>query len=96
MSSLPISSNDKLSRQMALATFPARSLLDIGTLDVRIQERLAKFGSIKEFQIVLWRDTPDATGCNWNARIKRLRDSAPTDLRWWDVIAQMRESFNLA
>jgi hypothetical protein len=96
MSSLPISSNDDFSRIVALATFPGRSLLDIGTLDVRIQERLAQFGSIKEFQVVLWRDTPDATGCNWNARIKRLRGSAPTDLRWRDVVMQMRESFNLA
>jgi hypothetical protein len=97
MSSLPISRNDDVYRRVASAKRPARALLDIGALDVRIQERIAQLGSIKDFQTVLWRDTPDATGCNWDARIRRLPGSAPTDSRWWDlVVAQMRESFNLA
>jgi hypothetical protein len=96
MSSLPMSSKYDSSRKLAFEKFPARSLIDIGGLDVLIQERIAQFGSVKDFHIVLWRDTPDASGCNWDARIKRLRDSAPTDLRWWDVVAQMRACFNLA
>jgi len=75
-----------------------RSLLDISTLDSRVQEEIAKYGTIKEFQVVLWRQEPDTTGCNWNARIeyigrKRAADSG--DLTWWDVVPQMRERFNL-
>jgi hypothetical protein len=75
-----------------------RSLLDISTLDSRVQEEIAKYGTIKEFQVVLWRQEPDTTGCNWNARIEyigRKRAADARDLTWWDVVPQMRERFNL-
>ena len=52
----------------------------------------------KEFQVVLWRQEPDTTGCNWNARIEyigRKRTADSRDLTWWDVVPQMRERFNL-
>jgi hypothetical protein len=55
-------------------------------------------GTIKEFQVVLWRQEPDTTGCNWNARIEyigRKRAADSRDLTWWDVVPQMRERFNL-
>jgi hypothetical protein len=76
-----------------------RSLLDISTLDSRVQEEIAKYGTIKEFQVVLWRQEPDTTGCNWNARIEyigRKRAADSRDLTWWDVVPQMRERFNLS
>ena len=75
-----------------------RSLLDISTLDSRVQAEIAKYGTIKEFQVVLWRQEPDTTGCNWNARIEyigRKRAADARDLTWWDVVPQMRERFNL-
>ena len=75
-----------------------RSLLDISTLDSRVQEEIAKYGTIKEFQVVLWRQEPDTTGCNWNARIEyigRKRAADSRDMTWWDVVPQMRERFNL-
>ena len=75
-----------------------RSLFDISTLDSRVQEEIAKYGTIKEFQVVLWRQEPDATGCNWNARIEyigRKRAADSRDLTWWAVVPQMRERFNL-
>jgi hypothetical protein len=78
--------------------FVKRSLLDISTLDSRVQEEIAKYGTIKEFQVVLWRQEPDTTGCNWNARIEyigRKRAADSRDLAWWDVVPQMRERFNL-
>jgi hypothetical protein len=75
-----------------------RSLIDITALDLRIQEQVAKYGSLKDFKIVLWRQESDATGSNWNARIERvghMRRSSSSDLTWWDVVPQMRERFNL-
>lgn len=72
-----------------------RSLIDIGALDVRVQEQVAKYGSVKDFHVVLWREDPDATGCNWNARIERIRGGSLIDSSWWDVVPQMRERFNL-
>ena len=47
---------------------------------------------------MLWRQEPDTTGCNWNARIEyigRKRAADSRDLTWWDVVPQMRERFNL-
>jgi hypothetical protein len=75
-------------------TFVARSLIDIVTLDLRIEEEISKYGTLKDFHIVLWRQDPDTTGCNWNAHIKRVRGSL-TDSSWWEVVPQMRERFNL-
>ena len=76
----------------------ARSLIDIVTLDLRIEEEISKYGTLKEFHVVLWRQEPDATGCNWNARIEhmgRTRAADSRNLAWWDVVPQMRERFNL-
>jgi hypothetical protein len=73
----------------------ARSLIDITALDSRIQEQIAQYGSIKDFHVVLWRQEPDATGCNWNAHIERVRGRGSSDLTWWDVVPQMRERYSL-
>jgi hypothetical protein len=72
----------------------ARSLIDIVTLDLRIEEEISKYGTLTDFHVVLWRQDPDTTGCNWNAHIERIRGSL-TDSSWWDVVPQMREHFNL-
>jgi hypothetical protein len=72
-----------------------RSLIDISSLDMRVQEQVAKHGSVKDFLVALWRQDPDETGCNWNARIERIRGGSPGDLLWWGVIPAMRERFNL-
>jgi hypothetical protein len=73
-----------------------RSLIDIVALDLLLEEQLAKHGSLKDFKLVVWRQEPDATGCNWNARIDPLRGNSSSDTSWWDVVPQMRERFNLA
>jgi hypothetical protein len=76
----------------------ARSLIDMTALDSRIQEQVAKYGSTRDFHMVLWRQDPDGAGCNWNARIERTlgtRGGGSSDVTWWDVIPQMRERFNL-
>jgi hypothetical protein len=78
-----------------IGTFVARSLIDIVTLDLRIEEEISKYGVLTDFHIVLWRQDPDTTGCNWNAHIKRIHGSL-TDSNWWDVVPQMRERFNLS
>jgi hypothetical protein len=77
-----------------------RALIDISSLDVRVQEQVAKHGDLKDFHVALWRQDPDASGCNWNARIERVSGSAnhpdsANDSSWWDVVPQMRERFNL-
>ena len=72
-----------------------RSLIDIGALDVRVQQQVAEHGSVKDFQVALWRQEPDASGCNWNAHIER-RGGEATDPSWWEVIPQLRERFNLS
>jgi hypothetical protein len=76
-------------------TFMVRTLLDISALDTRVQEEICKYGILKNFRIVLWRQEPDETGSNWNARIQRI-DGSPNNFGWWDVVPQMRERFNLA
>ena len=86
---------DYLPRQQSSGTFVARSLIDIDALDSRVQEQVAKYGSIKDFHVALWRQQPDATGCNWNARIGHFRGSGLNDSSWWDVVPRMRERFNL-
>lgn len=72
----------------------ARSMIDVVALDAQLEEQLAKNSSLKDFKVVLWRQEPDQTGCNWNARIERIQGNA-SDCRWWDVVPQMRERFNL-
>jgi hypothetical protein len=73
----------------------ARVAIDMVTLDRRLEEELAKHASLKDFKIVLWREDPDATGCNWNARIECVRGRRLSDCSWWDVVPQMRERFKL-
>jgi hypothetical protein len=73
----------------------SRTLLDIGELDSRLQEDVARYGNIKEFHVVLWRQESDADGCNWNARIERLKGTSLKTFSWWDVVPQMRKRFNL-
>ena len=73
----------------------ARAAIDMVTLDRRLEEELAKHASLKDFKVVLWRQESDADGCNWNARIDRLRGDGSSDSSWWDVVPQMRERFNL-
>ena len=73
----------------------ARSRIDIVMLDLRLEEELAKYADIKELKVVLWRHAPDATGCNWNARIDRVRGNSSNDSSWWEVVPQMRKQFNL-
>lgn len=72
-----------------------RSLIDIAALDIRVQEEVAKYGMLKEFRIVLWRQDPDTAGSNWNARIDRISGGALDTFSWWDVIPKIRERFNL-
>jgi hypothetical protein len=77
-------------------TFMARTPIDIVALDSRLEEELAKYGSAKDFHVVLRQGNPDAPGCNWNARIERVRSRNSSDsTSWWDVVPQMRERFNL-
>jgi hypothetical protein len=83
------------SRQQPARTFLARSLIDIATLDVRIQEQVAKHGSLKDFAIAVWRQDLDAINCNWNARIERFQGDSSSDSSWWDIVPLMRERFNL-
>ena len=71
-----------------------RSLIDIVALDLRLEEQLAKHASLKDFKLVVWRQEPDTTGCNWNARIERLKGDA-SDCSWWGVVPTMRKRFNL-
>ena len=78
-----------------LETFVARSLIDITALDLQIQEQVGKHGNLKDFKVTIWRQKPDADGCNWNARIDRVRGDGSSDSSWWDVVPQMRERFNL-
>jgi hypothetical protein len=73
----------------------ARFLLDIVALDLRLEEELSKYGNVKDFKVVLWRQEPDSTGCNWSARIDRLQGGVTGDSDWWDVVPQMRQKFNL-
>jgi hypothetical protein len=83
------------SRQQPQRTFLARSLIDIAALDVQIQEQVARYGSLKDFKIVVWRQELDAINCNWNARIERFQGDSSSDSSWWHIVPRMRESFNL-
>ena len=73
-----------------------RSVIDISVLDACMQEQVAQHGSLRDFNVVLWKQDPDATGCNWNAHIERIRGSSANDERWWHVVPGMRERFNLS
>jgi hypothetical protein len=84
------------SRQQPPRTFLARTLIDIAALDVRIQEQVATYGSLKDFKIVVWSQELDAINCNWNARIERFQGDSSNDSSWWHIVPLMRERFNLA
>lgn len=73
----------------------ARFLIDILALDTQLEDQLAKHGSLTDFKLVVWRQEPDTTGCNWNGRIERLRGGSSSDTGWWGVVPQIRERFNL-
>lgn len=73
-----------------------RLLIGISELDSRIQDQIAEYGSIKDFKVKLWRQAPDSTGSNWDARIYRVRGDSATDSRWWVLVPQLRERFNLS
>src|SRR4030081_3155556 len=73
-----------------------RSLIGISELDSRIQDQIADYGSTKDFKVMLWRQPPDGTGSNWDARIYRIRGDSATDSRWWVLVPQLRERFNLS
>ena len=73
----------------------ARAVIDMVTLDLRLEEELAKYANLKDFKVVLYRQDPDETGCNWNARIERVGGLRSNDCSWWDVVPQTRERFNL-
>jgi hypothetical protein len=83
------------SRQQPPRTFLARSLIDIAVLDVRIQEQVARYGSLKDFGIAVWCQELDAMNCNWNARIERFQGDSSSDSSWWHIVPLMRERFNL-
>jgi hypothetical protein len=75
--------------------FMARAVIDMVTLDLRLEEELTKYANPKDFKVVLYRQDPDETGCNWNARIERVGGRHLNDCSWWDVVPQLRERFNL-
>ncbi len=83
------------SRHQPSRTFLARSLIDIGALDARIQEQIAKYGNLKDFTIAVWRQELDAINWNWNARIERVQGDSSSDSSWWHIVPLMRERFNL-
>ncbi len=72
-----------------------RLLIGISELDSRIQDRITEYGSIKNFKVMLWRQDPDVTGSNWDARIYRISGDGAEDSSWWELVPQMREAFNL-
>jgi hypothetical protein len=84
-----------MERQRSLETPIARTLIDIGSLDLRVQERVARHGNFKDFQLALWRQEPDSTGCNWNAHIDRIRGGSANDSSWREVVPELREHYNL-
>ena len=72
-----------------------RESIDIVQLDEELERELTRYGSLKDFRILLWRQEPDATGSNWNARIERSKIDTEHYPPWWDVVPRMRERFNL-
>ena len=76
--------------------FMARSLIKIDALDALLQEALGKVASTRDFQVSVWRQEPDATGCNWDARFERISRTDSADKRWWQVVPDFRTRFNVA
>lgn len=90
----PFSSVEDLRRRESLQLSVVRTSINISDLDSKIQAAIAEYGSVKHFLVVVWRDEPDATDCNWNARIERIQGNTG-DCAWWDLIPQMRARYNL-
>jgi hypothetical protein len=88
-------SNAPQRSQEPVQTLPPRRLVGISELDSRLQDEITQYGSLKVFRITMWRDEPDETGCNWNARIDRLNGTEEDDSSWWHVVPQLRQRFNL-
>jgi hypothetical protein len=91
-----MSSAPKRTFKESFGTFPVRELIGMSELDSRLQNEIAEYGSTKGFHITMWRAEPDATGCNWNARVDRIKGTELSDLSWWDVVPQLRTRFNLS
>lgn len=70
--------------------------IDIGLLDLRVQELIAKFGSLRDFHVTLWRQEPDATGSNWNGHIGRTAGLAEIPPRISEIVQLLRLEFNLS
>ena len=77
-------------------TAPPRELIGISELDSRLQDEIGQCGNPKLFRITMWREPPDRTGCNWNARVDRIEGGESDDTSWWDAVPRLRERFNLA
>ena len=96
MSSLPYAATKDLGPgYQAREAVVTRSPVDMIELDSRVEEELAKYGSPKAFHVALWKQKPDATGCNWDARIERIGGGLG-DPNWWGVVPQLRARFNLS
>jgi hypothetical protein len=67
----------------------------MATLDGRLQEELAKVARCSDFKLTAWRQDPDGTGSNWNARLERIGGSNKQDITWWDVVPSLRANTNL-
>ncbi len=73
----------------------ARSLIDIGSLDLHSRRSKSPGMQSEGFQSRALKEEPDSTGCNWNAHIERTGDTGTDDLRWHEVVPAMRRCFNL-
>ena len=71
-----------------------RALIDIGSLDLRMQEQVERYGILRDFQLSVWRQEPDSTGCNWDTRIERIAGNVE-DHGWWNVVPGLRAQYNL-
>jgi hypothetical protein len=72
-----------------------RSVIDIGALDLKLQEQILTLGSLKDFHILLWQHEPDASGCNWNASIERVKERLSAPPIGDQLIPRLRTLFNL-
>lgn len=74
-----------------------RTSIDMVALELRLEEELGKkHARVKDFHVTLYRQEPDAGGCNWNARIECVRGRRLNDCSWWDIVPQLQERFTLS
>jgi hypothetical protein len=69
----------------------ARSLLDIGAVDLPVQEEVAKYGSIEDFHVVLSRYEPERQAAMGMHASRACDAAALSELTWWDVVPQMHQ-----